>query len=63
MSEVIGFIGLGAMGLGMAGNLARLVKSQQAPASLARKVRMLLTAATQPMRSRAFRALLQVGLR
>jgi hypothetical protein len=26
------------MGLGMAGNLARLVKSQQAPASLARKV-------------------------
>eukprot|EP00882_Tetradesmus_deserticola_P018429 GHRQ01019795.1.p1 GENE.GHRQ01019795.1~~GHRQ01019795.1.p1 ORF type:complete len:226 (+),score=86.97 GHRQ01019795.1:266-943(+) len=37
MSETLGFIGLGAMGLGMAGNLARELKNQEATATLARK--------------------------
>ncbi|KAF6266805.1 hypothetical protein COO60DRAFT_15093 [Scenedesmus sp. NREL 46B-D3] len=38
MSETLGFIGLGAMGLGMAGNLARQLKSQEAPTSPAHKL-------------------------
>lgn len=38
MAEVVGFVGLGAMGLGMAANVQRLLRSEKGPILLASEV-------------------------